>query len=191
MLSLHFQSSTPSINPSTTFQDSDQSLLISTAWRGLKTQPNQKKNHSLTVSPLWSFSVIFSDNCRAAFCTHWWMLWIGEAKNSHNFFKFKKISMKNISCFQQKWKICKNCSHEVQTEKCFWWPNPKNPKIPRNFSSPFPANLPAHLWPGYMTLLTQLPKFLKQCLLVCSPPAATHRVHTWAQSASQSCWSAP
>lgn len=61
----------------------------------------------------------------------------------------------------------------------------------QEFFFTIPCQLPALLWPGYMTLLTPSTQVCETVFVVCSLPAATHRVHIWAQSASQSCWSAP
>lgn len=67
--------------------------------------------------------------------------------------------MKKVLLFLQNWKGCRKYPHEVQTERCFRWPNTKKRKFCQRKRGIFltifwrvPALL---LHPGYMKLLTR------------------------------------
>lgn len=94
-----------------------------------------------------------------------------QSKTSYNFFKIKKtFSMRKVSLFLQKWKSFRKCPHEVQTERCFRWPNPKILKIcqrKRGIFLTIFCRVPALLLrPGYMTLLTRTTQVSETAFLI-------------------------
>jgi len=46
--------------------------------------------------------------------------------------------MKKVTLLLQKWKRCRKCPHDGQTEWCFRWSNPKNLKICQRRGGSFP-----------------------------------------------------
>lgn len=94
-----------------------------------------------------------------------------QSKTSYKLFKIKKIFFyEKVLLFLQNWKGCRKYPHEVQSKRCFRWPNTKNLKFcqrkRRNFLTIFwrvPALL---LHPCYMKLLIRTTQVSETVFLI-------------------------